>query len=197
MSAHLVPSVSMYKSHVLYNIVVLDPGLLNTFFSISFLRLADASFCKSKSEIYSSYSFAQISTMYCNRIHTFVMIGLQSGRAKGLRSLSLFVGCLTSQQHASVSQGWICSDNKTCYHTEIEVADQTFHLTHSQYTDTGPTSPALTLQCQAPGRAATLECQFLSHWYDSTPKKSQHKRDSNPGSSALKAATLTTRPTRR
>ena len=23
----------------------------------------------------------------------------------------LFVGCLTSQQHASVSQGWICSDN--------------------------------------------------------------------------------------
>ena len=22
----------------------------------------------------------------------------------------LFVGCLTSQQHASVSQGWICTD---------------------------------------------------------------------------------------
>ena len=41
----------------------------------------------------------------------------------------LFVGCLTSQQHASVSQGRICSDNFTCCHTEIEVADQTFHLT--------------------------------------------------------------------
>ena len=27
-------------------------------------------------------------------------------------------------------------------HTEIEVADQTFHLTQSQYTDTGPTSPS-------------------------------------------------------
>ena len=25
--------------------------------------------------------------------------------------------------------------------TETEVADQTFHLTQSQYTDTGPTSP--------------------------------------------------------
>ena len=25
---------------------------------------------------------------------------------------------------------------------EIEVADQTFHLTQSQYTDTGPTSPS-------------------------------------------------------
>ena len=54
----------------------------------------------------------------------------------------LFVGCLTSQQHASVSQGRIRSDNFTCCHTEIEAADQTFYLTQSQYTDTGPTSPS-------------------------------------------------------
>ena len=52
------------------------------------------------------------------------------------------VACLTSQQQASVSQGRICSDNLTCCHTEIEVADQTFYLTQSQYTDTGPTSPS-------------------------------------------------------
>ena len=54
----------------------------------------------------------------------------------------LLVGCLTSQQQASVSQGRICADNFTCCHTEIEVADQTFYLTQSQYTDTGPTSPS-------------------------------------------------------
>ena len=54
----------------------------------------------------------------------------------------LLVACLTSQQHASVSQGQICSDNLTCCHAEIEVADQTFYLTQSQYTDTGPTSPS-------------------------------------------------------
>ena len=62
----------------------------------------------------------------------------------GCRStdVCLFVGCLTSQQHASVSQGRICTDNFTCCHTEIEVADQTFHLTQSQHTDTGPTSPS-------------------------------------------------------
>ena len=54
----------------------------------------------------------------------------------------LLVGCLTSQQHASVSQGRICTDKFTCCHTEIEAADQTFHLTQSQYTDTGPTSPS-------------------------------------------------------
>ena len=52
----------------------------------------------------------------------------------------LFVGCVTSQQHVSVSQGWICPDNFMCCHTEIEAAYQTFHLTQSQYTDTGPTS---------------------------------------------------------
>ena len=58
------------------------------------------------------------------------------------KGLLLFVGCLTSQQHASVSQGRICSDNFTCCHTEIEAADPTFYLTQSQYTDTGPTSPS-------------------------------------------------------
>ena len=59
---------------------------------------------------------------------------------------------LTFQQHASVSQGRICSDNCTCCHTEklqIKLA-----LTQSQYTDTGAV-PALTLERQAPGRVAT------------------------------------------
>ena len=59
-----------------------------------------------------------------------------------LGEFCLLVGCLTSQQHASVSQGRICTDNLTCCHTEMEAADQTFHLTQSQYTDTGPTSPS-------------------------------------------------------
>ena len=54
----------------------------------------------------------------------------------------LLVDCLTSQQHVSVFQGRICSDNFTRCHTEIEVADQTFHLTQSQNTDTEPTSPS-------------------------------------------------------
>ena len=59
-----------------------------------------------------------------------------------MEQICLLVGCLTSQQRASVSQGRICSDNFMCCHTEIEVADQTFHLTQSQYTDTRPTSPS-------------------------------------------------------
>ena len=59
-----------------------------------------------------------------------------------ISAVCLLVDCLTSQQQASVSQGRICSDNFTCCHTEIQVADQTFHLTQSQYTDTRPTSPS-------------------------------------------------------
>ena len=56
--------------------------------------------------------------------------------------VALCVGCLSSQQSASVSHGRVCSDNCTCCHTEIEVANQTCYLTQSQYTDTGPTSPS-------------------------------------------------------
>ena len=72
--------------------------------------------------------------------------GTAEKRGEVCRRLSerncLLAGCLTSQQQVSVSQGRICSDNFTCCHTEIEVADQTFYLTQSQYTDTGPTSPS-------------------------------------------------------
>ena len=72
------------------------------------------------------------------------------------------VGCLTSQQQASVSQGRICSDNFTCCHTEIEVADPTFYLTQSQYTDTGPTSPSADPRTPALGRVATGVPMFKS-----------------------------------
>ena len=77
-----------------------------------------------------------------------------------------FVGwfiCLTPQQLASVSQGRICSDKFTCCHTEIEVADPTFYLTHSQYTDTGPTSPS--------ADPLMPDAWQGSHWNDSTRKK--------------------------
>ena len=91
----------------------------------------------------------------------------------------------------------ICSDSLTCCHTEIEVADQTFYLTQSQYTDTGPTNPSADPMTPGVWQGSHWECQILSHWYDSTRKKSRRKRDSNPGSSALEADALTTRPPRR
>ena len=95
--------------------------------------------------------------------------------------LLLLVGCLTSQQHAGVSQERTCPDNFRCCDTNIEVVDQASYLTQSQNTATRPILcchieievvdqalylthniltpgqpvPALTLQCQAAGRVAT------------------------------------------
>ena len=72
----------------------------------------------------------------------------------------LLICCLTSQQHASVSQGRIRLDNFTCCHTEIEAADPTFYLTQSQYTDTGPTNPNADPIRKAPGRVASGVTKF-------------------------------------
>ena len=108
----------------------------------------------------------------------------------------LLVGCLTSQQQASVSQGRICSDNFTCCHTEIEVADQTFYVTQSQYTDTGRPVPVLTLSRQAPGRVATGVPIFKSLvWFD--PEKIPAQAGFEPGTFRSRGGRLTTKPTRR
>ena len=106
------------------------------------------------------------------------------------RNVCLFVGCLTAQQQASVSQGRICSDNFTCCHTEIEVADQTFYLIQSQYTDTRLTSPSADRITPGTWQGSHWSASFLCHWYDSTQKKSRRKQDSNPGSSTLEADAL-------
>ena len=107
-----------------------------------------------------------------------------------ISDVCLLVGCLTSPQQASVSQGRICSDNFTCCHTEIEVADQTFYPTQSQYTDTAPTSPSadpITLGAwQGSHRSANFEVSVMTR----PRKKSRCKRDSNPGPSALEVDAL-------
>ena len=54
----------------------------------------------------------------------------------------LVVGCLSSQQHASVYQRRICSNSCMCCHTEIEAADQTCYLIQSQHSGVGSTSPS-------------------------------------------------------
>ena len=94
----------------------------------------------------------------------------------------LLVGCLTSQQHASVSQGRICSDNFMCCHTEIEVADQTFHLTQSQYTDTGPTSPSA--DPNTPGAWQG------SHWSANFEVAGMTRPRKNPGTSGIRIQDL-------
>ena len=86
--------------------------------------------------------------------------------------------------------------NFTCCHTEAEVADQTFYLTQSQYTDTRPTSLSAYPIMPGAWQGSHWSANFVSHWYDSV-RKNPIARDSNPGSSAPEADALTTRPTRR
>ena len=88
---------------------------------------------------------------------------------------SLLVGCSTSQQHATVSQGRICEENFMCCHTVIEVADQAFFLNQSQHTDTGPTSPSADPISQVPDRVAHAVPIFKSLvWLD--PEKRKKKK---------------------
>ena len=90
----------------------------------------------------------------------------------------LLVGCLTSQQHATVSQGRICSDNCMCCHTEIEVGDPTFHLTQSQYTDTASTSPSTD--------PITPGAWQGSHWSANFEVTGMTRPQKNPGASGIR-----------
>ena len=119
-------------------------------------------------------------------IHLFVWRrrgrGGGGGGTGGGRGRCLFVGCLTSQQQASVPQGRICSDNLTCCHTEIDVADQTFYLTQSQYTDTGPTSP-----CADP---ITPGAWQGSHWSANFEVTGMTRPRKNPVASGIRTRDL-------
>ena len=86
------------------------------------------------------------------------------------------LGCLTSQQHASVSQGRICSNK---LEDKIEVADQTFHLTQSQYTDTGPSADPI-----APGAWQG------NHWSASFEVTGMTRPRKNPGASGISTRDL-------
>ena len=62
-------------------------------------------------------------------IHAHIHMHPHKHTHQTMVSAESFVGCLTFQQHASVSQGRTCSEKFTYCHTEIEVADQSFYLT--------------------------------------------------------------------
>ena len=92
----------------------------------------------------------------------------------------LFVGWLLNVPATgySLSQGRIWSDNFTCCHTQIEVADQTFYLTQSQYTDTGPTSPS--------ADPITPGAWQVSHWSANFEVTGMTRPRKNPGAGGIR-----------
>ena len=96
------------------------------------------------------------------------------------------VGCLTSQQHARISQRRIYSGNRTCCHTETEVADQTCYLIQSQHTGTRPTSPSTDIITQASHSSTNFQVTGKTR-----PVKSPSgKGGLEPRSTALDVCTL-------
>ena len=77
---------------------------------------------------------------------------------------------------------WCISDNFTCCHTETEVADQTFYLTQSQYTDTGPTSPSTD--------PTTPGAWQGSHWSANFWVTGMTRPRKNPGASGIRTRDL-------
>ena len=128
--------------------------------------------------------------LYMNSAYPEETNSVSAGIAEHNVRVCLLVGCFTSQQQASVSQGRICLDNFTCCHTEIEVADPTFYLTQSQYTDTGPTSPSADPITPGAWQGSHWSANFEVNGMTRPQKKSLRKRDSNPGPSALEADAL-------
>ena len=108
---------------------------------------------------------------------------------------SVFVGCLTSQQHESVSQGRICSHKFTCCHTEAEVADRTFYLIQSQNTDTGPTNPSADPIMPGAWQGSHWSANF---WVNgmTRPRKIPTQAGFEPGIFHSRGRCLTTRPMR-
>ena len=97
----------------------------------------------------------------------------------------LVIGCLTSQLHASESQGRICFDDCTCCHTETEVKDQTRCLTQSQYSDTDPTSPSPHPITPGAWQAATPAPMFQSLVRLNQERAPRRKTGFDPGSAAV------------
>ena len=95
--------------------------------------------------------------------------------------LSLFVGCLTSQPHARVFQERISSDNWTCCHTGIEVADPTFCLTQKQYTDIGPTSPPASTKAQGAWQGSLWSTSVEVTGVTQPEKNPWRRLELNPG----------------
>ena len=94
----------------------------------------------------------------CPVVAVGICICVGGGGGVCLGESCLFVGCLTSQ-------GRICSDNCMCCHTEIEAANQTFHLTQSQYTVTGP--PSTDSIMQGAWQGSHWGANFVSHIFRS------------------------------
>ena len=89
-----------------------DIFVLTTKAGIDPSAMATERVCGSRQSVWKLLSFErrQRGGERCSRASAAGLLMSTEGRQMRL----LFAGCLTSQHHASASQGRICSDNRTC-----------------------------------------------------------------------------------
>ena len=101
------------------------------------------------------------------------------------------------ERSTCVSQGQICSDNCMCYHTEIEGADQTFCLTQSQYTDTGPSSPSADPITPGAWQGRHWNTKFETHGMTGPGKKIHEERRNRTQVGCSRGKHLALKPARK
>ena len=129
-------------------------------------------------------SLSDVRAQTALRSHTCCYCSVASFLMRRCRA-GWLVASLTSQHQASVSHGRICSC--TCCHTEIEVADQTFCLTQSQCTDSGPTGASADLMTPGVWQGNHWSTKFEVTGMTRPGKRSTAKAESNPGPGIMEA----------
>ena len=109
--------------------------------------------------------------------------------------LACLLALLPSNTLVSLGDG--SAQNCTCCHAEVEAADQSFYLTHSELTDTGPTSPGADPIPPGAWQGSHWDTKLLNHWYDSTWEKIHDESWSRTQVWRCPGGRLTTRPTTR
>ena len=82
-------------------------------------------------------------------------------------------------------------------HTEIEAADQTYYLTQSRHTDTGPTSPSTAPVASGAWKGIVTGLPILSYWHNSTRKNPHDESGIRTQVCRSRGGHLATTPTRR
>ena len=118
------------------------------------------------------------------------------GGGSGVQLWLLLAGCLTSQLHTMVSQGWICWDQCSCCHTGTEAVDQTSCLAQSQCTDTWPTRPSTVPIAPDAWQGSHKRTNVQVAGVTGPGKIPTETAGFDPGSSTMEADSLTTRPSR-
>ena len=112
-----------------------------------------------------------------------------------LKTLCLLVACLTSPNHSGCISGMDLLNFTSC-HTERKVANQTFYLTPTQYTDTRLTCPNTNPITPGVWQSSHWSTSFYVTGMIQSGRRSMVQVGTEPRFATFQADAFTTRPMR-